>query len=294
MSNVLTLIMASYSKSPAKGVQYFQHFPKNFLRPYGAADPAPEDDKIFSRVTAFNCEWLIRPDVAISEFAATVSKNLDILRSMEHLMNVEEVQNITGAIQPFLRALESFDTKAETGRKSTQRDLMAVTEGLLGGNEAAETFFNDAVQLGGALFTLGIQYNISKALVNNPAKFADLSRNSDGADSAFKRDPSLREMMRYLQSTCLKADPKVVSSSNRNLLREFREIEREEASNFQEQTQTVTLTVEQSPRKKKDNTAKKRNYEREEEANFEDEPETFTSVVQQSPRKWKQKKKGKK
>ena len=35
--------MSNYPKSPSKGVQFFQHFQKNFLRPYGAAAEAPTE-----------------------------------------------------------------------------------------------------------------------------------------------------------------------------------------------------------------------------------------------------------
>ena len=59
------------SGSP-KAVNFFDHFPSNFLRPYVIADSRPDEDTIFRRVKALNCEWLMRPRVAASEFADTI------------------------------------------------------------------------------------------------------------------------------------------------------------------------------------------------------------------------------
>ena len=69
------------AKSPntPKAVHFFQHFPSNFLKPYGLADPQPPESTILRRIAPMNCEWLGRPQVAASEFAETIKGNLDIL-----------------------------------------------------------------------------------------------------------------------------------------------------------------------------------------------------------------------
>jgi hypothetical protein len=66
-----------------KAVHYFQHFPSNFLRPYGPAHSQPAEATLMRRIVPLNCEWLLRPKVAASEFAQTIDENLDMLTKSE-------------------------------------------------------------------------------------------------------------------------------------------------------------------------------------------------------------------
>ena len=66
----------SPSKQFGHGVPFFNHFHKAFLRPYGKAESAPDSRTIFNRINARNCEWLCRPQVALSELAETMHKNI--------------------------------------------------------------------------------------------------------------------------------------------------------------------------------------------------------------------------
>ena len=256
-SSFTTVVEMSTYKSPGKGVQYFGHFPKNVLRPYGPADEAPSDDKIFSRITSFNCEWLLRLDVALSEFASTVKNDVEILKQSNDVVRASEIDRVARTIEPFLSSLQLFDSKSDNSRKPTLRDLTTVAEGLLGENDSCDKFFKDAVLVGGTLFSLGIHYSIARELLNNPQKFPVLSRHVDGKDSSFKKEPTLREMMQYLQATCIK-DGAMASPAKRNLLNELQELSGEdpghaepEASTYEEDRQEV------SPRKKKKKAAKR-------------------------------------
>ena len=60
-------------------MDYGKHFPKSVLSPYGQALGILTDDKIINRLQFFTCEWLNRPEVAISEFAETMLKNMTVL-----------------------------------------------------------------------------------------------------------------------------------------------------------------------------------------------------------------------
>jgi hypothetical protein len=66
-----------------KAVHYFQHFPSNFLRPYGPADSQPAEATLMRRIVPLNWKWLLRPKVAASEFAQTIDENLDMLTKSE-------------------------------------------------------------------------------------------------------------------------------------------------------------------------------------------------------------------
>ena len=67
--------------SPTKsgGVKWWQKCARSFITPYGSAHEAPELWKIFKRLQPFTCEWLTRPDVALSEYNDTMRSNIPIL-----------------------------------------------------------------------------------------------------------------------------------------------------------------------------------------------------------------------
>lgn len=68
------------AKKP-KAMSYFNQFPANFLRPYGKADPAPEEETIGRHHLL--CEWFMRPNVAMSEIADTITENIEILHGKD-------------------------------------------------------------------------------------------------------------------------------------------------------------------------------------------------------------------
>jgi hypothetical protein len=61
------------------GVQWWQQCARSFITPNGRAYEAPEPSKIFKRLQPFTCEWLTRPDVALSEYSDTITSNFPVL-----------------------------------------------------------------------------------------------------------------------------------------------------------------------------------------------------------------------
>lgn len=54
------------------GPRYFNHYPTNFLKPYGLVDDPPQKGMICRRIHPISCEWLKGPKVAMSEFSETI------------------------------------------------------------------------------------------------------------------------------------------------------------------------------------------------------------------------------
>ena len=79
------------------GVNYYQHFRKDFIRPYGLThgEDSFKDTTLANRLKTFNCEFLLRPNVGISEFSETVLENAKYIK--ENLQIFDK-----GAIERFL------------------------------------------------------------------------------------------------------------------------------------------------------------------------------------------------
>ena len=66
-------------QSNVKKPNYNRQFQRNFMLNYGAALQDLSDERILSRLKDFNCEWLSRPNIAISEMAQTIKDNWPLI-----------------------------------------------------------------------------------------------------------------------------------------------------------------------------------------------------------------------
>ena len=67
------------SPRQAPAVQYYNHFPNTFLRPYCKVDKPVTEGKIMTDAKPINCEWFGRPSIAVSEMAESICENVDVI-----------------------------------------------------------------------------------------------------------------------------------------------------------------------------------------------------------------------
>ena len=191
-------------KSPQtpKAVHYFQHFPSNFLRPYGLADQQPPEEKIFRRIAPLNCEWLTRPKVAASEFADTVQTNLSFLsQSDSKFIRRSKFSAIEQNMHPFLSVLQKFNT-LKSEEKPTADDVKNFLKNMLEENPDLDKFFAEMFQLGGAMYLLGSHYAVVQTLLCNPEWSADKTVGTSDEVRNFKSNPTVKGLKKYLTETC--------------------------------------------------------------------------------------------
>ena len=113
----------------AKGVSYFNHFPPNFLAPYGKASQAPDGETIDRRTNAMSCEWLTRPAVAVSEFAATMRENLVLLsEGGNQVTKTKTFKKVVEAEAVFLDSMQKLDKRAPG--EPEKKDVNILLKGL--------------------------------------------------------------------------------------------------------------------------------------------------------------------
>ena len=104
----------SPAKSPTKpqGVKWWQQCVRSFVTQYGEAKEAPEPSKILNRLQPFTCEWLTRPDVALSEYADTIISNIPLLEEKGNkMLHSSCVANLKEHFQPVIRNLDALNKK---------------------------------------------------------------------------------------------------------------------------------------------------------------------------------------
>ena len=109
---ILDTPKSSGNRKEDKSVQYYNHFRKDVLHPYGLAheESSFEDATITRRLNSYNCEFYLRPEVAISEFAETVQQNLHYIRENAEILDQRAISAFitkTEKLEPYLAILDT-------------------------------------------------------------------------------------------------------------------------------------------------------------------------------------------
>ena len=229
------------SPSTPKAVNYFHHFPTNFLRPYGLADEKPDDGKIQRRIAPLNCEWLTRPKIATSEFADTLNSNLQMLSTSESkFVQNNRFLKMQQRMELFLNALRKFNT-LKTDENPGAADVKTLMKSILEDNEQQDDFFSEMFQLGGAMYLLGSHYWVVKSLMSNPDYLAEKTVGTTNQVKSFKANPTVKGLKEYLTQLCTAETSNVNAPSRtsvkRNLAQMLDSDEDEEDQPDQDQPQ---------------------------------------------------------
>jgi hypothetical protein len=129
--------VASGSKTKGEGVGYFDHFPKNYLRPYGATTTGLEDSTIFRRLIPSCCEFLKWPKVAFSEFAETVSETINALETMDNpLLDAKQLSSLKKTVRKINNSLAKKNTKDNS--TATAEEVKQAVRSLLEPNDEVD------------------------------------------------------------------------------------------------------------------------------------------------------------
>ena len=109
-------LLYCFSDTPQKnqgGVNYFQHFQKDFIKPYGLAhsDDSFKDTTLVNRLKPFNCEFLLRPHIGHSEFSETVVENSKYVRENLDIFDVEAIKRFLDKADGILESLHVINQK---------------------------------------------------------------------------------------------------------------------------------------------------------------------------------------
>ncbi len=186
----------SRKKSPGKtgGVQWWQQCARSFITPYGRADEAPEPAKIFKRLQPFTCEWLQRPDVALSEYSDTITSNIPTLeKDWENVLRKSFPAKLKSHFQPIWDNLLALNKK-NTESTPTAEDAKKVLRLMLDDDDL-DSKMDQIFHLSGAMFAMSANYLIATSLLRHPKEFSKLvAGENNRAAAAFKQLGTVRAM----------------------------------------------------------------------------------------------------
>jgi hypothetical protein len=193
--------MAQSTQSPgkdkSKGVQWFKHFPTNFVRPYGPTVVCPSDETIWNRLQPFNCKLLEQPKVGISEQAASIEPNLNALLDNSYTMvDKEKIQALKDQMQPLIRALNPLEKSSGTEIES--KHVVNMLKQFFKEDDEIDKLINEAFIVGSTLYTLALQFLVGRTVLRNPEQYARLRPMTTPGAKGFKENPSMKGMKTFL------------------------------------------------------------------------------------------------
>lgn len=184
------------------GVNYFKHQTKHFLTPHGKTHGLLTSREILDKLYHWNCEWLTRPNYAISELADTIYANLATLADYkDQVFTKHAVDPLLNKARPIRSVLQRFNKKdsatSEEPDERDQRDLMKFVE-----DDTLKGLCKHLFAASGAMFSVATHIMTLETLFSHPAEYAKRHRESTEVQ-AFKQNPSRESMVAYIASQTL-------------------------------------------------------------------------------------------
>ena len=159
---------STYSPRSSQGVNFFSHFPPQRLRPYGKIKEATSDTTMLEKATKLNCEYLVRPAVALSEMAETVSSNVGILK--QALRNTDE-DKIIREVEKLNDVSKMFNTRSDL--PVTSSDVHRLLKYAIDNDDDdSDETFDQMEHVGMLLYVIGSHQKQLQSLIRNPAEYS--------------------------------------------------------------------------------------------------------------------------
>ena len=193
---------------------YNKHFPRSFMLNYGEALSNLLDEKILCRLFDWNCEWLSRPNIAISEMASTLKENWTNIMAYRRTVFTEEfVDDLRKFVDPIVDPLRRVDNKDKLDMDPPDaNDVLKILKAI-NFDPWVEDLFTDVFNAVGPVLMMSIHILVINCLMHNPDVFAERSVRAPSTEK-FKTDPTFKNMMRYLIDQILMRRRTVKRSTN--------------------------------------------------------------------------------
>lgn len=190
------------AKKKARGVEYLNHFPKYFIRPYGKAEETISKQKVIKCISQKNCEWLVRPKIQVSETAETVTSNFATIQDHRNILDKEFSQKLEKRMDKFVKSCKNLNSKSDAD--VTEEDISTFISFVKRQKNA--DVFQELYRLGHAMVVMSTHILVTSHLFKDAKVFAEKSVNVESKDRVFKKKPNDENLARYLKKCILGAE----------------------------------------------------------------------------------------
>ena len=158
------------------------------------------DEAVMKRIHDFNCEWLQRPNIAISEMAQTLRENMPLLRNSTAVLAPEFLEDLLSHFDPLSKTLSRLDNKDKSNNDPATRDDVVALLRTISTEPDFEECIAEGLNAAGALF---MHLLVPLTLMRNPEEYAQKARRTP-ANQAFKESPTPKRMREFILNSITK------------------------------------------------------------------------------------------
>ena len=149
---------AEKAKKPT-AVEYFNQFVRSFVTPYPQAQPPPDAaDVIVKRLKPFSCEWLSRPEVALSEYSEAISINMAVVREFRKSVVTKQIaKKLEEKFDPLADQFQQLIRKNK--RSPTCDDVKQVLKSIINEDDGFDETINNQPRTQALWFTTPLRGN---------------------------------------------------------------------------------------------------------------------------------------
>jgi hypothetical protein len=179
-------------------VTYFKHFPHYFIRPYDAQIRYNEQE-FLEKLNSKNCEWTMRPKIAISEAAQALQENWDIVKTGNYLEPSVQ-QQIENLVAPMQQVLTNLNTKDKSSAPSSQ-DIYQAMRWCFAQTDLDASLAN-WMQQSAAFYVFVSHLRAMRSLITSPEQYASKLVNDDPSAIEFKNKKTVSALQDMLTKMC--------------------------------------------------------------------------------------------
>ena len=196
--NIIFQMTSKQPFSTPSKVTFFKHFPHHFLRPYDAQIQYSNAD-FLEKLTPRNCEWLMRPKIALSEAAQGLRQNWELIQNSE-LIDATMRETIHNMIMPISESLSKVDTKEKT-TQATDVDIYNIMNSCYHHPEL-DTSIAKWMQESAALYVFFTQLRAMRVIFANPEQYASKLVSDTPEAIQFKNAKTIPALQKMLNAMC--------------------------------------------------------------------------------------------
>lgn len=207
--------MSTPNSTPSKKVSFYSHFPHYFLKPYAAQPKYETLPEFMSKLSPKNCEWLLRPEIAMSEAAQAILENKAILEQ-SNIFGDNLGTDCLDAVNTVTAELQKMNTNDKTSFADGD-DLYRLMSFFMGTDDTFNSYLKEAMQAGAAMYVFAAQITAMQSMFLHPEAYATKLNSDDPACIAFKTTQTVGALQQMLKTLCCKVPAPAAQSVARNL-----------------------------------------------------------------------------
>ncbi|KAK3748527.1 hypothetical protein QZH41_012374 [Actinostola sp. cb2023] len=198
----------SAANTPTKKINFFSHFPHYFIRPYGTQPTTGTLYQFADKLSAKNCEYMLRPHVGLSEAAQGINQNYEtITDNATTTIFTDQTHAILDTIMNELKTPLTALNNRDNTTTATANDVYAVMKFAVDGSADIDKWLEGAIQTSSSLYVMAVHLRALKALGCNSALYASKMQSEDPSAIAFKTHKGVDSMQRMFESMCCRGAP---------------------------------------------------------------------------------------